>query len=160
MTLLLSNHALLLALCIIRSTHDAALASSCFRPTRLSHRNRGKAWGDLHSPFFTSRTASLSPSGGGQKHHTAPVVSKLFSPATHSVNENFSSMVVGKRRVSVPFLLRKSCNCLHKAIRPGRLEQSILGGFSIAEQKARIELAAAYRMFAHMNWNEGKRLTL
>lgn len=109
---------------------------------------------------FTSRTASLSPSGGGQKHHTAPVVSKLFSPATHSVNENFSSMVVGKRRVSVPFLLRKSCNCLHKAIRPGRLEQSILGGFSIAEQKARIELAAAYRMFAHMNWNEGKRLTL
>ncbi|TKA54426.1 hypothetical protein B0A53_03119 [Rhodotorula sp. CCFEE 5036] len=37
---------------------------------------------------------------------------------------------------------------------PG-LEQSILGGFSIAEQKARIELAAAYRMFAHMNWNEG-----
>lgn len=35
-----------------------------------------------------------------------------------------------------------------------RLSRSILGEFSIEEQKTRIELAAAYRLFDHFGWND------
>ncbi|KWU45618.1 hypothetical protein RHOSPDRAFT_32926 [Rhodotorula sp. JG-1b] len=72
------------------------------------------------------------------------VLSEPASASAQRANKNKTKIQNGPAAAAVDVILPGYVN-----------EASILGEFSIAEQKARIELAAAYRMFAHMNWNEG-----
>lgn len=55
----------------------------------------------------------------------------LFSPSTYTAVEEMSSSRIQER-----------------------LSHSILGEFPVEEQKARIELAACYRLFGYFGWNE------
>ncbi|WFC99525.1 hypothetical protein MYAM1_002270 [Malassezia yamatoensis] len=56
---------------------------------------------------------------------------KVFSPSTYTAVEELSTNRINER-----------------------LSRSVLHEFPIAEQKARIELAACYRLFDHFQWND------
>lgn len=64
-------------------------------------------------------------------HTSAVRLQQPFSPSTYTTVEDLSSNRIKER-----------------------LSRSILSEFSVEEQKLRIELAAAYRLFEHAGWND------